>query len=205
MNLERTPRWWRPPRWARRVYLTIRRHKKSQASPAPHRPAVQTHAPSRPPRRKQSSAIAANPTQGRAWRKTANADIWRHLPPRYAWEVVRFIKPLARLLIVLTVAGGVPYASALAGVVGAPPAPAAIGRDAISAGRLPAEAAVSREAARGNIAAAWRALQIHPGIVPDGVVAPALAVSRPIALASGASFALLSFPSSSLRGPPSAI
>lgn len=108
---------------------------------------------------------------------------------------MRFLKALTSLLAVLTVAGG----------AGAHAVPNAIRLEAISAHGLPADAAVSRESARAGIAAAWRALQTHPGIVPGGIVARGIAPSRTIALASGASVVVLAFPSSSLRGPPPAI
>ncbi len=106
---------------------------------------------------------------------------------------MRFLKTLAGLLAVLIAFGGAPRAAAV---------PDAIRLEAIGAHRLPADAAVARDSARAGIAAAWRALQTHPGIVPGGIVAREVASSRVIALASGASVVVLAFPSSSLRGPP---
>ena len=118
---------------------------------------------------------------------------------------MRFIKTLASLLVVLITAGGVPHASALDSAAGARSAQHTLSLTASDTSRLPADAVVSREGVRADSAAAWRDLQIHPGVVPGSGVAPELARSRTIALASGASVTLLSFPSLSLRGPPPVI
>jgi len=118
---------------------------------------------------------------------------------------VRLVNILAKLYLVLSLAGAVPPAYAFErGVDGRDSSPAqeAIGLQALRSSGLPAETAASREGARTNIAAARRSLQLHPGIVPGGILVPALVLSGTLALAFGASFAPVPFPSSSVRGPP---
>ncbi len=118
------------------------------------------------------------------------------------------INTLANLFLVLSVAGGVPQAHAFAGGDGACDlcsARHAVTLEALSASRLPAEAAASRDSARTDIATAWRSIQLYPGILTAAVVLSALGLSGTLPHASGALSASVSLSSSSGRGPPFAI
>jgi hypothetical protein len=126
----------------------------------------------------------------------------------YAGRVVRLLSIFAKLYLLLSLAGGVPPAHAFERGADAPDAPSAqeaIRFKTLGSTGLPAEVAALREGARTNFAAGWRSLQLQLGILPGGVIVPAPVASGTPALAFGASFAPVPFPSSSVRGPPPAI
>jgi hypothetical protein len=118
------------------------------------------------------------------------------------------LNTIASLLVVLSVAGGVPATYGLAVAPGscALCSPVhAVGDEVFHPGRLPAKQTASRDASRSTIAAAWRSLQLQPGLFAPGVATPAPAVSGAITRAANAPGASAATPSSPVRGPPSRI
>jgi hypothetical protein len=115
---------------------------------------------------------------------------------------------IASLLVVLSVAGGVPatYGLAAGATSCALCSPVrAVGDEVFHPGRLPAEPTASRDASRSKIAVAWRSVQFQPGALTTGAAIPALSASGALVCAAIAPGACAWRSSSSVRGPPSLI
>jgi hypothetical protein len=114
----------------------------------------------------------------------------------------------ASFLVVLSVAGSVPAAFGLAvdtrSCALCSPVHA-VGDEALHPSRLPAEPTASRDGGRSKIAAAWRSIQLHAGLVHAGVSTPIPHRSDALDRAACAPGSSAPRSTSPVRGPPSLI
>jgi hypothetical protein len=126
-------------------------------------------------------------------------------PRMISLGIVHFVTRLANWFVVLAFVVGVSETRAFTITAGASDrcrSPHAVGIEGFHHGRPPADGTASRAGVRTSLAAAWRALQLHAGILPAGIVLPVPGLAGTFARGQGALSTHVLPSSSPVRGPP---